>query len=155
MTRKEAERQTRQANLLMELGFTQTEAAQLRRISLALHRWGERECGNEHGCIERDEVTNKPYWVSSWGTQWGPGKLCRRSIPDRETGALKRLHSIINARNARRYVVNTDYYGLRRDEVQAYHQTDPRGAALYILRPGDIPEGKEVDRYYHNGLCIY
>lgn len=155
MTKKEAERQTRQADTLRSLGFTPREAEQLRRISLTLHRWAEGECGTEGGCIERDETTNKPYWVSDWGTQWGAGKRCRRAIPDREAGALKRLRAIINARNARKYVVNTDHYGIRRDEVQAYHQTDPRGAALYILRPGDIPEGKCADSYYSNGVCIY
>lgn len=36
-----------------------------------------------------------------------------------------------------------------------YIQSDPRGAALYILRPGDVPEGKEADSYYTRGICVY
>ncbi len=36
-----------------------------------------------------------------------------------------------------------------------YVQGDPRGCALYILRPGDVPEGAEVDRYYSRGIAVY
>lgn len=36
-----------------------------------------------------------------------------------------------------------------------YLQTDPRGASLYILRPGDVPEGKDVQSYYTRGICVY
>lgn len=36
-----------------------------------------------------------------------------------------------------------------------YVQGDPRGASLYILRPGDVPEGKEVDGYYSRGVAVY
>jgi hypothetical protein len=38
--------------------------------------------------------------------------------------------------------------------VKSYLQTDPRGAALYIIRPDDIPEGKDVSAYYSRGLCV-
>lgn len=43
----------------------------------------------------------------------------------------------------------------RIDPITYYLQTDPRGAALYILRPGDVPEGKDVDAYYNRGICVY
>lgn len=36
-----------------------------------------------------------------------------------------------------------------------YHQTDPRGAAIYALRPGDIPAGVDVDSCYSRGIAIY
>jgi hypothetical protein len=39
--------------------------------------------------------------------------------------------------------------------LRAYVQTDPRGASLYILRPGDVPEGADVDGYYSRGLPVY
>jgi hypothetical protein len=39
--------------------------------------------------------------------------------------------------------------------VTPYIQTDPRGAALYILRPGDVPEGKDAGAYYNRGICVY
>lgn len=40
-------------------------------------------------------------------------------------------------------------------KVWPYVQTDPRGVSLYILRPGDVPEGKDSDAYYTRGICIY
>ena len=85
--------------------------------------------------IERDETTGKPYMVTHPHT----GKSRRSSIPDRESGALKRLKSIMN----------------RYPGKSAYVQGDPRGASLYILNPGDVPEGKEVDSYYSRGIAVY
>ena len=40
-------------------------------------------------------------------------------------------------------------------EVAAYIQGDPRGAALYILRPGDVPDGADAASYYNRGVCVY
>jgi hypothetical protein len=37
----------------------------------------------------------------------------------------------------------------------AYIQTDPRGCALYILKPGDVPTGQNADAYYNHGLAVY
>ena len=170
MTRKEAMRLTDQENVLMQLGFTQAEAESLRRISMTLQRWHERECGTDSGCIERGyrlarnvdkpiSETNPvfthddnapPYWADHSGE-----RVRYWRIPDREKGAHKRLAAILKARNERAYVQGTDYYGLRRDELSTYIQTDPRGAALYILRPGDVPEGKPADAYYSRGVCVY
>ena len=140
MTRKEAMRQTIQADNLRALGFTQDEAEKLRRIGMTLHRWHEMECGTDNGCIERDEATGKTFWLNA---------MTGRRFPtsDRETGARKRLASIMEARALR---VGGAYVTLA-----AYIQTDPRGAALYILRPGDVPEGKEPESYYSRGLCVY
>lgn len=36
-----------------------------------------------------------------------------------------------------------------------YIQSDPRGASLYIIRPGDVPEGASVGGYYSRGICVY
>jgi hypothetical protein len=140
MTRKEAIRQTIQENNLASLGFTREEAEKLRRISMTLHRWHEMECGTDGGCIERDEATGKTFWLNAMTGRRFP-------TPDRETGARKRLAAILATRNAR-----TQCYPLH---LTAYIQTDPRGAALYILRPGDVPEGKEPECYYSRGLCVY
>jgi hypothetical protein len=38
---------------------------------------------------------------------------------------------------------------------QAYIQGDPRGASLYILRPGDIPDGADVNSCYTRGIAAY
>jgi len=141
MTRKEAMRQTHQLDTLRSLGFTNDEADKLRRISMTLQRWHELECGTDGGCIERDDTTGLTYWKNGHN-----GKRSRTA--DRETGAHKRLHNIVHARNIRQPHAE--------DPLLSYYvQTDPRGAALYIIRPQDVPEGKDVAAYYSRGICVY
>lgn len=140
MTKKEAIRQTEQERALMSLGFTAGEAEQLRRISMTLHRWHELECGTDGGCVERDEKTHRTYWHNAVTGR-------RSAFPDRETGARKRLADIIVG-------VNTQRAG-KVGKLRAYIQGDPRGAALYILRPGDVPEGGSDDSYYNRGICVW
>lgn len=114
---------------LHRTGINYGDALALRRISMTLHRWHEAEC---NGDIQREETTDKPCLVSPLsGRRW--------RIPDRETGALKRL-----ARIMKNYPT-----------LSYYVQTDPRGAALYILRPGDVPEGADADAYYSRGIAVY
>jgi len=108
------------------------DAYQLRRIAMQLHNWPEKECGIDNGCVERDETTKKTYWHNAMTGRRYP---CR----DMETSALKRLAKIM-----------ANYPNL-----SAYVQGDPRGAALYILRPGDVPEGGDVDAYYSRGIAVY
>lgn len=117
---------------LERYGISFTDAVKLRRISMQLHRWHELECGIDAGGVERDETTGKCYWYSAMsGRRW--------PCADRETGALKRLAGIM-----------ARYPGL-----SSYVQGDPRGAALYILRPGDVPEGCDPDAYYSRGIAVY
>jgi hypothetical protein len=91
------------------------EANTLRRAQLTLHRWAELECGdgNDYASwsIERDEATGKPFFCR----YPHDGKMYRTRIADREAGALKRVKAICGA------------HGLH-----FYHQTDPRGCALYV-----------------------
>ena len=152
MTKREAARQTRQHDVLVSLGFTTGESDALRRISLTLHRWAEHEC---NGVIERDETRqNRPFWSNP-----NTGRHYVAPVADRERGALRRLDAIVTARNVRAGgVQNAKYYGI--DWVSAsplshYVQGDPRGAMLYILRPGDVPDGADVDSYYSRGIAIY
>lgn len=137
MTKREKQRITAQENTLVNLGFTTEEAIKLRRISTTLRRWYELECGTEIGSVERDEETGKPYWRNA-----DTGKLS--PFRDLETGATKRLIEIIGARNSR-----------QQTRVDYYLQTDPRGAALYILRDQDVPKDKDAAAYYSRGICIY
>lgn len=159
MNRREAERLARQESVLVNLGFTWEEAAQLRRISMTLRRWHERECGTDSGCIERgrkelNPATGKREFVSDengapyWGSYSGD-KPHHYRVPDRERGAHKRLAGILRDRNARMLPLQSP------DKLQSYIQGDPRGAALYILRPGDVPEGQSADAYYSRGVCVY
>lgn len=117
---------------LISIGMSFDDAWNLRRIAMQLHRWHELECGTDTGAIERDETTGKTYWYNA---------MTGRRFPcnDRETGALKRLAKIMT----------------RYPNLGHYVQGDPRGAALYILRPGDVPEGQDVDAYYSRGIAVY
>lgn len=117
---------------LMQAGITEYDADKLRRIAMTLHRWHELECGVGNGCIERDETTRKPYWHDSLSNRRWP-------VSDRETGALKRLDAIMKGY----------------PDFTAYVQGDPRGAALYIVRKSDIPEGGDIDAYYSRGMAVF
>ena len=146
MTKREKQRITAQENTLMSLGFTAFEAEKLRKISMTLQRWHEKECGIDGGCIERDEKTNKPYWRSEYSGKLSP-------IADREKGAKKRLGHIVGMRNTREWAFLG--WPMAQVEIKPYIQGDPRGAALYLIRPDDVPEGKNVDSYYSRGICVY
>jgi hypothetical protein len=117
---------------VQRIGIAPDDAKALRRISMALHTWHEHEC---NGAIQRDGECGDgaPWWHSTYD-----GKKLYRA-PDRETGALKRLGKIME----------------RYPDFTPYVQGDPRGCALYILRPGDVPECKDADAYYSRGIAVY
>lgn len=148
MTKREREEMHRTFNALQTLGFTFEECEKLRRISMTLRRWFELECGNGNDwaswAIERDEETEIPYMVTH---DHRNGKTTRYKVADRETGARRRLEAIVHARNIRQPLQESPL-------ISYYIQGDPRGASLYILRPGDIPEGKDPCAYYSRGICI-
>ena len=132
MNRKEEQRQTHMLDALAKVGVRYSDAEALRRISMTLHRWHEHEC---NGVIQRDGDNGDglPYWYNTT-----TGRKLGRA-PDRERGALKRLAAIM----------------VRYPQLEAYVQGDPRGAALYILRPGDVPDGKDADACYNQGIAVY
>ena len=129
---------------LEKAGISYEHANALRRISMTLSRWGELECGdgNEYGswAIERDESTEVPYMVHH-RYMHGQGKdtVHRTRIADREKGALKRLQAIMS----------------KHPDLLAYHQTDPRGCAVYLVRKSDVPEGTNIDSVYSRGIAVY
>jgi len=117
---------------LRRAGIAGDDAIALRRIALQLHRWHEMECGTEYGGVERDENTGKCTWYNSRTGSRTPHR-------DNETPALARLAKIM----------------VRYPSLSFYVQGDPRGAALFILRPGDVPAGENADSYYSRGLAVY
>ena len=119
------------AHALALLGVSFYDCEQLARIARSLHRWNELLCGTEDGHIERDEQTGKPSFVASRTRQRVP-------IKDREKAGLRRLASIMAAYPT----------------LVAYHQTDPRGASLWIVRREDIPLGRELSQYYTRGTPV-
>ena len=117
---------------LIACGISRDDAAKLRRISLTLHSWHEHEC---NGTIRRDgdNGDGAPAWYNP--------NTCKRIGPayDRERGALKRLAAIM----------------ARYPTLASYVQGDPRGCALYILRPEDVPHGQHTESYYSRGIAVY
>jgi hypothetical protein len=139
-TKRENERCAKMFRALEMNGVTYDDAHALRRISMTLRRWHELECGSEFGHVERDEVTGKPLFFNARARYLAANDPRAWSvIPDRETGALRRLEKIMAKYPA----------------LSAYVQGDPRGAALYILRPGDVPAGEDVGSYYSRGIAVY
>lgn len=147
-TKREYEQRAHYYQALQALGFTYDECEQLRRISMTLRRWHERECGDGGGCIERDETTGRAYWRSSMSDR-------RYPVADREAGAKRRLAAILGQRNGRPAIVAGRLNANPDGKLSAYIQGDPRGAALYILRPGDVPAGADAGAYYNRGICVW
>ena len=128
MNKTQRERYSRIITTLTDKGFTPQEIDQLLLDSKRLSTWGCHEC---NGVIQRDEKTGVPYWYSTHDNT----KLNR--APDREAGCLRRVKAIVAA------------HGL-----EYYYQTDPRGCAIYVIRPGDVPDGQDVGGYYSRGIAI-
>lgn len=124
---------------LQKLGISYDDATALRRISMTLHRWHELECGTENGAIQRDERTGKAYWYNANSRYLGANDPRALSpARDMETPALERLGAIM----------------ARYPALGFYVQGDPRGAALYILRSGDVPAGEDAGAYYSRGIVV-
>jgi len=127
-TKAKFERYAWMRDALEPLGFTPQEIDSLLRCSRVLSTWAMHEC---NGAIQRDDETDKPYWYST-----ATGERIGRTA-DREAGALARIKTLCD-----------------RHGVTFYHQGDPRGCALYVIRPGDIPEGQKVGAYYTRGVAV-
>lgn len=127
MTKKQAERYHWLLNAMENHGITKEETDKLLRCERTLHRWAEAEC---NGDIQRDD-NGKPFLY------FGRNHELKHKTSDRETAALKRAQTIAEAHS-----------------LKIYHQGDPRGCALYIIRPGDIPEGKTAGSCYNRGIAI-
>jgi hypothetical protein len=120
-------------SLAEKLNISSDDAWTLRRCSMTLHRWSELECGDGNNfaswCINRDASTGVPYME----THPHAGQMRRVRVADRERGALKRIATICAANG-----------------LHYYHQTDPRGASLYVAR-----ETMTASSYSSIGFAIY
>lgn len=121
-------------NRLCNLGFSFGEIKCLLRIQSTLHRWAELECGTDQGCIERDEKTGVPLIRRDVQISGGRTVTLSNQVPDREDGALKRLDGIMRNHPTLTY----------------YHQTDPRGCALYVFAKA---EGL-TESNYNRGVAV-
>lgn len=137
MNKQDREAQAR----LIRLGIDPDDAYQLHLIERRLHRWHELECGIGRGCIERDETTDKPYWVTQPTYNEAPytnGNGRRILIRDREKSALKKLAAIM----------------AQYPDLVPYVQSDPRGGALWILRRDKLNPEIGIDCQYTNGVAV-
>ena len=117
------------------ISLSLADARILRRAEMTLHRWDEQRCGwstpGPYGAsiaLVRDEDgdglpyleihPNAPtYHGHAFKTRW-------ERVPDRERGALKRIKAVCKK-----------YAAPNGSPLKYYHQSDPRGAALYISPP--------------------
>lgn len=108
---------------------TLEDARILRLAEKTLHRWHEGECGDSNDycswSIETDENGRAWRVVHPY-----TGKAYQERIPNRESGARKRVAALCD-----------------RLGIHFYVQTDPRGAALYVSREPFA----EFD--YTRGIC--
>ncbi len=136
MNSTKAERTARLFSNLARLGLSPVEVSQLLRIERTLSNWSTAECNGE---IERDEDTGKPIGISRAYLDGMSDKRREYPVADREAGALKRLAKIMQPHKRR---------------LIAYHQGDPRGCALYILRKRDVRPGEAIDSIYYRGVAV-
>ena len=128
MTKAEARRRYEQETGLVAMGFSAAQAEALRRISQTLSRWCGAECNGE---IERSDSgrAERVYYTRT-------GERRAYKIPDRESGALRRLRIIL---------AGTDW--------TYYYQTDPRGCAVYLIPVAET--GNIESRYSSIGIAVY
>jgi ribosomal protein L37E len=162
--------------MMERVGFTTSEAETLLKAERALQRWHEMECGTGDDrvsvSVERDEsycvctqCGHKAYGVEA---ETGNCQSCGDCAPVRHIGTGKPFRRVqymgaggkwIDRKEpcrdmekaARKRVANV-LQG--KSGLSAYIQGDPRGCALYILREGDVPEGKEPCAYYSRGIPV-
>ncbi len=143
MTKREAIERTHTDDRLQAIGISRDDCDRLRRISMTLRKWFEYECGTGDGqvsvSIERDgpDGDGKPFRRIQYPTA-GAYVDRRYPIADKETGARKRLAAIM----------------AQYPTLTAYVQGDPRGCALYILRPQDLAGDLPIDSVYTRGIAI-
>lgn len=139
MRETKATRTARYFKSLEMIGVSYEDADKLRLIERMLHRWAELECGDSNSyaswMIERDEETEKPYFVRY---DHATGKSFRTPTADREAGALKRLAKIL-----------ANY-----PELTYYHQSDPRGCALWLVPKDRLSNGERLDSVYTRGVAV-
>ena len=138
MTKREAERWANVVRVLTGEGYgiSRDDIEALRRIEMTLHRWSERECNGE---VEVDDDGKASAVLSiAFGLRSFTDRITRYRIPNREAGALRRLSSIM----------------ARYPHLRAYHQTDPRGCALYVYR-SEVMGKRDPDSCYSSaGVAI-
>jgi hypothetical protein len=96
--------------------FSAAEWASLKRLAKIIHKWNEDECNGAIQWEGDNEEIPRRYYLDRYGTYTIPGPI----IVDKEKPSLESARKIASK------------HGL-----SIYHQTDPRGAALYVYNAAD------------------
>lgn len=105
--------------------FTAAEWATLKRCERTLHKWAEHLC---NGVIQYDDNGNNPRLYHN--DRYGSPTLAGRFIPDKSETAMETARKVA-----------------ARHGLSVYHQSDPRGCALYAYNPADL-KGRDIRSYY-------
>jgi len=114
------------------------DAETLRRAQCVLRGTAEAMCGTSgptfSRVLERDPQTGKPFLAY----YFHDGRTVRFLVPDREKGSLRRVADVCE-----------------RNGLIYYHQTDPRGCALYVGRQEWL-DGSPAEQVYptHLVACV-
>lgn len=171
MTKREHEQREWMRQRIVALGFSREEFNSLRRISMTLSRWGERECGDgTDWAIERDDsyrIDCPACSQKSWPAIPVEGKTCvcpkcghasanvhtptgRPFLVYHGPGPSRRVPIADREKNAlarlRRLVAG-------HPGIVSYHQPDCRGAAVYILTAAQVTG--PLGQCYTNGIAVY
>ena len=63
-------------------GIDYDHAVRLWQLECRLHRWHERECGDDNGCITQNEDTGRYYWQSAMTGRMIPIAEIAAKYPD-------------------------------------------------------------------------
>jgi len=96
--------------------FTAAEWASLKRLAKIIHKWNEDECNGAIKWHGDNEETPKRYFQDRYGCFTIPGP----TIQDKEKQSVESARKIA-----------------ARHGLSIYHQTDPRGVALYVYNAAD------------------
>jgi hypothetical protein len=105
--------------------FSAAEWGSLKRLASTVHRWNEDESNGAIQWEGDNEETPRRYYLDDYGTYTKPGPV----IVDKESKALESARKIASK------------HGL-----SIYHQTDPRGIALYVYNAAEA-KGR-IDELY-------
>lgn len=106
--------------------FTTAEWASLKRLARIIHKWNEDECNGAIQWHGDNEETPKRYFQDHHGsfTITGP------TIQDKKKQSLESARKIA-----------------AKHGLSVFHQSDPRGCALYVYSAADL-KGRKIDECY-------
>ena len=106
--------------------FSAADWASLKRLARIIHQWNEDECNGAIQWHGDNEETPKRHFQDRYGSFTIPGP----TIQDKEKQSLEAARKIA-----------------AKHGLSIYHQSDPRGCALYVYSVHDL-KGRKIDECY-------